>query len=99
MIKIEISSASVDVKSGVSARTGKPYSIREQQGFAYIVDRDGNPQRYPEKIRINLRDDQPPYAVGNYAVDARSFYVDRFDNLALGLVLRSVAPVTAAKAA
>lgn len=99
MIKIEIASTDVGVKSGVAVKTGKPYSIREQQAFAYVLDRDGQPQKYPQAIRINLRDDQAPYAVGLYTVDPRSFYVDRFDNLALGLVIRAPAAPAAVKAA
>jgi hypothetical protein len=96
MLKIEIASPAITTKSGIAAKSGKPYTIREQEAFAYVVDRNGQPQKYPSKIRLNLGDDQQGYAVGFYIVDDRSFFVDRFDNLSLGLVL---APVSVAGAA
>lgn len=99
MIKIEVASAEVFTKSGIAAKSGKPYTIREQEAFAYVVDRNGNPQKYPAKIRINLNDDQAPYAVGNYQIAPESFYVDRFGGLTLGLILRAQVPLSAAKAA
>lgn len=98
MIKIEVTSAEVRTKSGTSARTGKPYNIREQDAYAYTVGRDGQPQKYPQKIVINLGDDQAPYPLGMYQPAAESFYVDRFGGLSLGLVLKPL-PVSAAKAA
>ena len=100
MIKIEVSSAEVFVKSGIAAKSGKPYNIRDQEAYAHTVDRNGAPQKYPQKIKINLRDDQQPYAVGVYTICPTSFFVDRFDSLTLGLILRpSVAAAAAPKAA
>lgn len=99
MIKIEVASAEVFTKSGIAAKSGKPYTIREQEAFAYVTDRNGQPQKYPAKIRINLNDDQAPYAVGNYTISPSSFYVDRFGGLTLGLILASSVPAAVAKAA
>jgi len=92
MIKVEVKSIEVVTKSGTSARTGKPYSIREQVGvYAFLIDREGKPNPYPTRINLSLRDEQEPYPVGQYVLGAESFYVDRFNALSLGPVLRPLA--------
>lgn len=87
-IKIEISSTEVLIKSGVAAKSGKPYTIREQEAYAHTVSQDGSPQRYPSRIKVMLKDNQPPYPAGMYTVAPESFFVDRFDSLDLGLILK-----------
>ncbi|MCK9283976.1 MAG: G5P family DNA-binding protein [Rhodocyclaceae bacterium] len=98
-IKIEVKSVEIAVKNGTSARTGKPYSIREQEAWAYTTDRKGNPHPYPQRIRLNLEDDAPAYSVGFYTLSPGSFYVDRFNGLALGPVLTPIASKLAQQAA
>lgn len=94
MIKIEIESAEVKTRSGVAAKTGKPYQMREQKAYAHLTDRDGKPNRYPSAFVILLGDDQPPYAPGVYGVSPASFYTDRFDNLAISVrLVPAAAPV------
>jgi len=89
MIKIEISTAQFDEKRGTSARTGKPYAIREQEAWAYLTDRDGKPHPHPQRIRLTLDDDQPqPYPIGTYQLDPASLYVDRFGQIAIRARLR-----------
>lgn len=90
MIKIEINSAEVRVKSGTSARTGKPYSIREQDGWAHTCDRQGKPNQYPVRVSISLGDDQAPYAPGTYTLAPESLYTNRFNQLEISPVLRPV---------
>lgn len=94
MIKIEIQSAEVKTKSGVSARTGKPYTIREQEGYAHTFDRHGKPNAYPVRLSISLNDDQPPYAPGNYSLAPESLYTNRFNQLEISPVLK---PIVAAQ--
>jgi len=100
-IKIEVSSDTVITRSGISARTGKPYSMREQEAYAHTVSRDGQPSKYPQRIKITLGDTQAPYQPGLYTVAPESFYTDRFESLTLGLVLRPLpaASATQSKAA
>jgi hypothetical protein len=86
-IKIEVKSAEIYTKTGTSARTGKPYSIREQDAYAHICDRDGKPQPYPVKIKLMLGDQQSPHAPGNYQLSDTSFWVDRFAGLSITPVL------------
>jgi hypothetical protein len=95
-IKIEVSSDTVETRSGVSAKTGKPYSMREQEAYAHTVNRDGVISKYPQRIKITLGDKQAPYSPGFYTVGPESFYVDRFASLSLGLVLRAL-PAAAAQ--
>jgi hypothetical protein len=83
MVKIEIKSIAVNVKSGVSAKSGKPYSISEQEGWAYLSSKSG-PNPYPSRILINLEDGHPPYPVGSYTVAPWSLYVGDFSGLRLG---------------
>ena len=97
MIKIEIQSAEVKVKSGTSARTGKPYNIREQAGFAFTHSRDGKPNSDPVKVAIVLGKDQQPYPPGVYQLAPESFYINRFDQLEITPVLKPLA--SAVKAA
>lgn len=92
MINVEIKSDQVQTKAGVSAKTGKPYSIREQEGYAQIFGRNGEPAPYPVRITLALEDGAQAYAPGQYTIDPRCVYVDRFGGLTMGrvkLVLRS----------
>lgn len=98
MIKIEIQSAEVKVKSGTSARTGKPYNIREQAGFAFTHSRDGKPNSYPVPMSISLGDDQAPYAPGVYQLAPESIYTNRFDQLEISPVLKPLASAVKAAA-
>lgn len=98
MIKIEIQSAEVKTKSGNSARTGKPYSIREQTGFAFTHSRDGKLNPYPVKVSITLGDDQQPYAPGVYQLAPESLYTNRFDQLEISPVLKPLAAAVKAAA-
>jgi hypothetical protein len=84
MIIIEITSTEIKTRSGTSARTGNPYTMREQIGYLHKA---GDP--YPEKIKISLEDNQPPYHTGNYDLSPSSFYVDKYDSLSVRPVLVS----------
>lgn len=83
MIRIEIKSQDITTRSGVSSKTGKPYSIRSQEAYAYTFGRDGKPQPYPSRIELNIEGDGPGYNPGFYTLDPACVYVDRFGGLAL----------------
>jgi hypothetical protein len=83
MITVEIHESQVNFqeRSGVSQRTGKPYTIREQSAYAYLGG------AYPQLFKLNLQDGQPPYSVGKYRLHLNSFEVNRYGNLSVGRVL------------
>ncbi|ECE4893358.1 TPA_asm: DNA-binding protein [Salmonella enterica subsp. enterica serovar Typhi str. CT18] len=82
MIKIEIkpSQVAIDSRSGISKKSGNPYTLNEQMGYAWL---GGD---YPELIKINLEDGQPPYAAGFYSLSLKSFRVGDFNRLQIARV-------------
>lgn len=78
MIKVQIESTEVQVKQGTSQRSGKAYSIKEQEAWGYFTDPQGKPHPHPQKIRLTLGDEQQPYPVGAYVMADESHYPDRF---------------------
>lgn len=68
MIKIEIDSQEVRELKGLSAKSNKPYHLRIQHGYAFIVGPDGKPNKYPEKFEFMLEAEQAPYPNGVYAL-------------------------------
>lgn len=99
MLKIQVETTIIDTKTGTSAKTGKPYCIREQEAWMFGFDREGKPQPHPQRIRLTLDDDQKPYEVGSYQLCPSSIYVDRFNQIAIRARLRVPAPAQVAKAA
>lgn len=94
MIKIEVASEEVTTRQSRKSdpRTNQPYVFHEQEAFAFVAGRDGQPQRYPQRIRITLDDRQDAYKPGLYVLAPESVYVDRFGGLSLGrVVLRPMA--------
>jgi len=96
MIKIEVTDK-VTEKSGISSKTQRPYTIREQQAFAHVFEKDGTASRYPKEIKLSLRDDTPAYAAGDYTIAPSSVFVGEFGRMELMPVLVPIkAPVRAA---
>jgi len=76
-MKIEVKSSEVKVKSGNAKRTGRPYTIREQEAYLHVPG-----AAYPERCVLNLEDDQEPYAPGIYET-SNELYVGDFGRLAV----------------
>lgn len=89
-MKIEIAKSEVITKSGISKRTGQPYTMYEQLAYLH---QEGEPYPTPMKITLNKNDHghPVPYAPGYYSLAPQSFYVDRFGGLACRPVLMSIA--------
>ncbi len=85
MIKIEIKTAAVEEFSGISKKSGKPFTMRNQTGYANVVDRTGELLR--QAVKITLEDGQQPYAPGFYQLAPNSIYVDSFSRLIIGRVV------------
>lgn len=81
-IMIEITSDATRTRSGTSGRTGRDYSIEEQDAWLHKPG-----QAYPDRICITLEKGQVPYRPGNYNLAAESFYPDRYGGLAVRPVL------------
>jgi hypothetical protein len=88
---IRIEDTKVEMRSGTSQRTGKPYAMKEQR--AYLVGF----AKYPVEINLTLPDDVQSYAPGDYTAET-PFTVGRFGRLELNRNL-SLTPVKAAVAA
>ncbi|MHB0991636.1 MAG: single-stranded DNA-binding protein [Burkholderiales bacterium] len=84
MIKIEIKSDKVEAFSGVSKKTGRPFSMNNQTGYANLIDANGEVLR--QAIKITLSDDQKPYQPGFYTLAPSSFFIDSFSRLVVGRI-------------
>jgi len=85
-IIIEIQSTELRELSG--NKNGKPWTIREQTGWAFTYGRDGKPNPHPERVAIALpRDQAAAYSPGRYTLHPSSFYVGAFNALALSVRL------------
>lgn len=84
---IRIEDSKVDMRSGTSQRTGKPYSMKEQK--AYLVGF----AKYPVEISLTLPDDVQFYVPGDYTAET-PFTVGRFGRLELNRNL-TLTPVKA----
>lgn len=72
-IVIEVENAQIVTRAGVSDRTGKPYSIREQQALMF---REG--ERYPLRIKVILDEGMSAYPPGRYTFSDLSYDVSRY---------------------
>lgn len=78
---VTIESEYVEERSGVSVKTGKPWSISNQFAWAFMTDPTGVADKHPTKIKVTLAEGQKPYKVGNYFLHTSSFYRGDYDRL------------------
>lgn len=93
--RVIVFDTAVTTKGGTSARTGKPWTIREQ-----IASLDGPRFRVP--VRLTLGDQQAAYEPGVYEIDFdKSIAVGRYDDIGFerSLQLVRVGDLPKAKAA
>lgn len=84
MPKVIIESSELNVRAGVSQRTGKPYELREQEALLRA-------ERLAGPIRITLASNQPPYEPGEYEIDwERSLSFGRFNALEFRPFLKAI---------
>lgn len=97
MIRVEVASTAVEVKTGTSPRTGKQYNIREQECWVHTVDKaTGQTRPHPERAVVPLEEGQPPYPPGSYTICPSSIYVARFGLVAMRLRLKPATSATVA---
>lgn len=85
MLRVQVESAVVTEKSGTSAKSGKPYRIREQEVYVYLVDAAGVEKRFPAAMKVGL-DDAVPYQPGEYLLRPDCLYVGDFGRLMVGRI-------------
>lgn len=91
MLKIEVKTNQVETFSGISKKTGNPFSISKQEGWLHGKD------AYPVKLELMLKDENKPYQTGFYRLDIdQSIYLDRNGRLSISPVLVSIAEKAAA---
>lgn len=90
-IVIEVENAQIVTRSGVSERTQKPYTIREQQALMF---REG--ERYPERIKVTLDEGTSAYPPGRYTLSDASFTVSRYGAIQVRPLLLRIASEKAA---
>ncbi len=61
-ITIQIDNETVTVKEGISKRTGKPYTLREQEAIVHGAG------RFPVETMLTLPDAVKGYKVGHYDI-------------------------------
>jgi hypothetical protein len=78
-LRVEIKDPTVREHKGTSAKTGKPYNMREQSGWADLG------KAYPVEVRFLLRDNQVAFGAGTYDAGVECFWLDRRGNLSFDL--------------
>jgi hypothetical protein len=86
MIRIEITSEPVNVRSG--NKDGKQWSRRDQPAYVHTG------HAYPARFLISLGDTGTPYAPGTYTLDPKSLAVGQYGDLQIARVLH-LTPVKA----
>jgi hypothetical protein len=83
MIRIEIQNTNTRRVEGVSKKTGKPFLFFEQEGYAFVADRDGKAKNYPDACKFTFDDLTKVYQPGVYTLAPGSIWVDKFGSLNL----------------
>lgn len=93
-ILIDIEETTLETRN---KRDGGTYSL--QTGYAHLVDRQGNPLRYPERFVLfpprNPDGSTVPYQKGQYVIAPTSYRIDNRGFLELGYL--ELAPATTSK--
>lgn len=88
-IRIEIKSTELTPRQVLSK--GKTFNFLEQTGWAHTYGPNGEPNPYPEKLRITLpRGQETAYPPGDYTLHPASFYVGQYGDLELSARLAPV---------
>jgi len=68
----------IDVREGVSAKSGQPWKMQSQVVYAHVKG------KFPVRTSVPIAEGQLHYAAGKYELDASSFVVGDFDRLGFG---------------
>lgn len=98
MLKVTVASSALDPITGISTKTGKPYSLFKQTVYFHIVDKNGVEELYPEKGNVLVEKDAAgnglSYPSGTYFVHPSSFKLGAYGGLEIAtrLVRQTAAP-------
>lgn len=83
MIKVEIkpSQVKLDMRSGISQKTQKPYTLYEQNAYIYLG------AEYPSLFRLTLNEGQQPYPAGFYELHESSLMIGSYSRLMVGNIV------------
>jgi len=77
-LKVTVESLHVEVKKGISSKSGKPFEMCTQVAWVQLVDPTGVPDRHPTKCRISVDEATKPYAIGNYVLPDSAIGVNQW---------------------
>ena len=94
MLKIVVTDTPIDERRGIG-KNQKPYHIRTQFAYAYVVSKEGLLGDFPEKFEISLEESQTPYPRGTYTLQPSSLKVvaDSFGHSKLEIDRPRLVPV------
>lgn len=92
LIKVEIESAFVETRSGISSRNGKPYEIHSQKAWFYLGS------KFPKEVQLPLDSQLHAWPVGLYVTDVMPA-LDAGDFGRLDIDMRKIRLLSQAEAA
>lgn len=92
-LQIEVREAKIETKSGVSRKTGKPYSMHEQPAYVKL------PNGETRRITVTHEEGDPPLLLGNYQPKPSAYWVGDFGALSISTRAKHWEPVKAAQKA
>jgi len=91
MFKVTVTPLPVELIKWTDKNTGEQRSMRKQSAYLHFFFEDGTPSPVPDKFGFVLRDDQQPYAPGDYQLHPSALQVDRDGRLSCKPVLTPLA--------
>lgn len=92
-LTIEVRDAKIETKSGVSRKTGKPYTINEQPAFVSL------PTGETRRVVLQHDDGDKALDVGRYVPKSTAYWVGDFGALSISTRAKHWEPVAAARPA
>lgn len=74
-MRVDVTDTPINEKNGISVKNQKPYHMRTQTAYAYVVSREGVLCDFPEKFEIPLDEGQTPYARGTYTLHPSAYVI------------------------
>lgn len=88
-LQVEVRDANINVKNGVSRKTGNPYSIHEQPAYVKL------PNGETRRITLQHEEGDAPLAVGDYQPKPSAYWVGDFGALSISNRAKHWEPVPA----